>query len=80
MMPNRAAPRSKIVHANHIYCMHTFWQWLSQLRLRPLDETYVTFDAPQYNQLFDQELEKVIGRVRDPTHREALEGMLGSTG
>jgi hypothetical protein len=57
--------------------MHTFWQWLSQLRLRPLDETYVTFDAPQYNQLFDQELEKVIGRVQDPTHREALEGMLG---
>jgi hypothetical protein len=43
--------------------MHTFWQWLSQLRLRPLDETYVTFDAPQCNDLFDRELEKVIGRV-----------------
>ena len=57
--------------------MQTFWQWLSQLRLCPLDETYFTFDPKEYNELFDKELEKVIGRTRDPAHRQALEGMRG---
>ena len=50
--------------------MLTFWQWLSQLR-----ETYFTFDRQAYNELFVNELEKVIRRVSDPTHRQALERM-----
>ena len=55
--------------------MQTFWQWLAQLRL--LGENYVTFDPQQYDRLFDEELEKVIARTSDPTHRQALEGMRG---
>ena len=61
----------------HIYCMQTFWQWLSQLRLCPLNETYFTFDPKEYNELFDKELEKVIARTSDPKHRQALESMRG---
>jgi hypothetical protein len=49
--------------------MQTFWQWLSQLR-----ETYFSFDAKQYDQLFDTELEKVIARVKDPQALEHLRG------
>jgi hypothetical protein len=48
--------------------MLTFWQWL---------ETYFTFDPAQYNQLFDNELEKVIARTTDPAHRQILEKMRG---
>ena len=63
--------------SRHIYCMQTFWQWLSQLRLCPLAETYFTFDPKEYNELFDKELQKVVDRVRDPAHRQALERMQG---
>ncbi len=55
--------------------MQTFWQWLAQLRL--LGENFVTFDPKEYNHLFDQELEKVIQRVRDPAHHQTLESMRG---
>jgi hypothetical protein len=52
--------------------METFWEWL---RLRNLLESaYYTFNAKQYDQLFNDELEKVIARVRDP---EALEHLRG---
>jgi hypothetical protein len=55
--------------------METFWHWL---RLRHLlDETYFTFDANQYDRLFDEELDKVIARTPDPTHRQALEHLRG---
>jgi hypothetical protein len=43
-------------------------------RLR-LIETYYSFDPKQYNQLFRDELEKVIQRTSDPRHRQALEEM-----
>ena len=43
--------------------------------LRLLGETYFTFDPKQYNQLFDEQLEKVITRTHDPAHRQALERM-----
>ena len=54
--------------------MYTFIEWLSWLHLV---ETYYTFDAQQYNQLFDGELEKLIGTVTTPEHRAALERMRG---
>ncbi len=54
--------------------MQTFWEWLGQLRLA---ETYVTFDPKQYDQLFDEELERVIARTSDAKHRQALEKMRG---
>ena len=54
--------------------MKTFWAWLAQLRLL---ETYYGLDPKQYDTLFNDELEKVIGRVRDPTHCQALERMQG---
>ena len=57
--------------------MQTFWQWLSQLRLCPLDETYFTFDPAEYNEVFDKELQKVIARTSDAKHRQALESMRG---
>ena len=53
----------------HTYFMQTFWLWLSQLRLCPLDETYFTFDPKEYNALFDQELERVTARTSDHAHR-----------
>ena len=55
--------------------MLTFWQWLSQLRLV---ETYYGFDPTQYNQLFDEELEKVIARTSDAKPiANPLKGMRG---
>ena len=58
--------------------MRTFLEWLADLdivaRLRLL-ETYFTFDAAQYNQLFANELEKLLQRVSDPAHRQVLERM-----
>jgi hypothetical protein len=52
--------------------MENFWQWL---RLRHLlAETYFSFDPAQYNAIFDDELEKVIARVRDPRSLESLRG------
>jgi hypothetical protein len=49
--------------------MHTFWEWLT--------ETYFTFDPKQYNQLFDDQLEKLIARTSDPAHRRILERLRG---
>jgi hypothetical protein len=58
--------------------MNTFYEWLTHAdmldRLR-LIETYFSFDPKQYNQLFRDELEKVIQRTSDPKHRHALEEM-----
>ncbi len=58
--------------------METFYEWIGHLdicaRLRLL-ETYFTFDAKEYNALFEGELEKLIQRVRDPAHRQVLERM-----
>ena len=48
--------------------MRTFWEWL---------ENYFSFNPQEYNELFEKELQKVIARVQDPTHRQALEGMRG---
>jgi hypothetical protein len=41
--------------------------------MSPLIETYFSFDPPQYNQLFDDELQKLS--ASSPEHREALERM-----
>ena len=58
--------------------MTTFCEWLGHLdlldRLRLL-ETYFTFDSQEYNQLFADELEKLLGRVTVPAHRQVLERM-----
>jgi hypothetical protein len=60
--------------------METFYDWLTNLdllsRLRLL-ETYFTFDPAQYNALFEDELERLIQRVSDPSHRQVLERMRG---
>ena len=60
--------------------MTTFCEWLGHLdlldRLRLL-ETYFTFDPQQYNQLFADELEKLLQRVVAPAHRQVLERMRG---
>jgi hypothetical protein len=40
-----------------------------------LIETYYSFDAGQYNRLFEDELAKLIGTVSTPDHIEALERM-----
>ena len=53
--------------------METFWDWLKLQSL--LAEAWYSFNSAQYNELFDNELEKVIRRVSDPTHRQALERM-----
>lgn len=56
--------------------MQTFYEFLSDVALRSrlwLIETYFSFDAGQYNQLFDDELAKLS--VSSPEHREALERM-----
>ena len=55
--------------------MHTFCEWLDLLDR--LLETYYTFDPKQWNDLFDQELQKVFARTTDPQHRQALERMQG---
>jgi hypothetical protein len=55
--------------------METFWDWL---RLRHLLEAaWYSFDPQAYNALFNTELEKVIARVHDPTHKQALERLKG---
>jgi hypothetical protein len=54
--------------------MQTFIEWLSWLHLI---ETYYSFDAGQYNALFNGELEKLIRTVSAPEHRAALERMKG---
>lgn len=60
--------------------MRTFHEWVSQAtllaRLRLL-ETYYSFDPHAYDQLFDEELEKILTRTRDPAHRRVLERMRG---
>ncbi len=56
--------------------MRTFLEFLSDLSFRLwLIETYYTFDAAQYNQLFDDELGKLS--VSSPEHRDAVERMRG---
>jgi hypothetical protein len=58
--------------------MQTFYEYLSDLDLLSrlwLIETYFSFDPPQYNQLFDDELGKLS--ASSPEHREALERMRG---
>ncbi len=58
--------------------MKTFTEWLCHAdllaRLR-LIETHYSFDPAEYNRLFQGELEKLLHRVTDPTHRAALESM-----
>lgn len=58
--------------------MRTFYEFLSTVallsRLR-LIETYFTFDAAQYNELFDGELQKLS--VSSPEHHDALERLRG---
>jgi hypothetical protein len=49
--------------------MQTFWEWLT--------ETYFTFDPQAYNRLFDDELEELIARTSDPTHKEIRERLRG---
>ena len=56
--------------------MRTFCEFLSNLSFRLwLIETYYTFDAAQYNRLFDDELGKLS--VSSPEHRDAVERMRG---
>lgn len=52
--------------------MQTFWHWLANLQ-----ETFYSFNPQEYNRLFDEKLEKVIAKTRDPAHRQALERMRG---
>jgi hypothetical protein len=55
--------------------MQNFYEWLSNValidRLR-LIETYYSFDPAQYNQVFRDELEKVIQRSSDPVQQQSL--------
>ncbi len=58
--------------------MQTFLDWLSYSDIRHrlwLIETYFSFDAGQYNRLFDDELGKL--RAVAPGHQEAIERMRG---
>ena len=54
--------------------MQTFWEWVSQFRFA---ETYYGINAAQYDRLFDDELGKIVGRVRGSARRQALERMRG---
>ena len=53
--------------------MRTFYEYLAFLSR--LTETYFSFDAGQYNQLFEDELQRLA--VSSPEHRQALERMRG---
>ena len=55
--------------------METFVEYLDLLSRLWLLETYFTFDAAQYNRLFDDELAKLS--ASSPEHRQAIERMLG---
>ena len=58
--------------------MRTFYEYLTDLDLLSrlwLIETYFSFDAGQYNQLFDDELGKLS--VSSPEYRDALDRMKG---
>jgi hypothetical protein len=55
--------------------METFWDWLKLRSL--LEAAWYTFDAQAYNALFNDELEKVIARVKDPAHHQVLERLRG---
>ncbi len=61
---------TEIARDDPTYLMQTFFEWVARVRL--LAEHYVTFDLAQCNQLFDEELEKVTKRTRDPAHRQIL--------
>jgi hypothetical protein len=53
--------------------MKTFYEYLAFLSR--LTETYFSFDPPQYNKLFDDELQRLS--VSSPEHRAALERLRG---
>ena len=56
--------------------MKTFYEFLSDLAfLSRLTETYFSFNAAQYNQLFADELQRLS--VSSPEHRQALERLGG---
>ncbi len=55
--------------------MITFYEYLDLLSRLRLIETYFSFSPPQYNELFEAELEKLSAST--PEHREALERMRG---
>lgn len=58
--------------------METFIEWLCHadiLARLTLIETHYSYDPNQYNTLFRDELNKLLQRVSDPAHREALESM-----
>ena len=58
--------------------MRTFYEYLSDLDLLSrlwLIETYYSFNPTEYNQLFDDELQKLS--VSSPEHRQAVERMRG---
>ena len=52
--------------------METFWDWLKLRNL--LEAAWYSYDPRQYDQLFDQELERTIQRVGDPRSLESLRG------
>ncbi len=56
--------------------MRTFLEWATLQSI--LVETYFSFDPKRYDELFDQELEKLIARVRDPARLNPLEAMRGT--
>ena len=63
------APPSQILLAASVdKGMLTFAQWLTL-------ESYYGLAPDEYNALFNSELEKVIGRVRDPAQQAALQRM-----
>ena len=55
--------------------MITFYEYLALRSRLCLIEAYYTFSPPQYNELFEAELEKLS--ASSPEHREALERMRG---
>ena len=73
---SRFAIREKPTATGIYTSMRTFYEYLADLDLRArlwLIETYFSFDAAQYNQLFDDELGKLS--VSSPEYRDALERM-----
>ena len=54
--------------------MIRFTEWVARRRLL---ESYYALDQAEYNRLFDDELDKLERRLRDPRHLAALERMRG---
>ena len=58
--------------------MQTFFEWMANrgiLAQLQLIETFYSFDASQYNRLFDDQLEKL--RTSNPQYQQAIERMRG---